>query len=166
MRKLDFSVEMYFECGGKKFFVTDSLSFNRYREMQKLMIEFGYSATFKDIFDNLKLSIDAFNKHKYDEMVIIVHNVLNGITKIETKDDPAIRLCALFINEEGEDATTYSEGQMKSKIDCWTKELDIAPFFYLAASLVAHWMPAYELTIQNGLKPETIEGASENVKKE
>lgn len=154
MRRLDFNKDKYFECAGRKFYVHDSISFARYRELQKLMIEFGYSATFKDIFDNLKVCIDAFNRHKYDEMVVIIHNVLNGISKIETKDDPALRLCALFIDEEGEDPTVYDEGKMQSKLDCWAKEIDVNSFFYLAASLTPHWMPAYEITIKSGSQEE------------
>jgi len=154
MKSLDFNTTKYFECGGKKFFVRESLSFTRYKELQKLMIEFGYSATFQDIFNNLKTAIDAFNKHKYDEMVVTIHNVLNGITKIETKDDPALRLCALFIDEEGEDPTRYNEAEMKAKIDCWGEEYEVGPFFYLAAGLAQGWMQAYEIVLKNGSKVE------------
>ena len=154
LRKIDFEKEKYFECGGKKYFVTDSLSFVRYRELQRLSLEFGYSATFVDIFNNLKGAIDSFNKHKYDEMVVIIHNVLNGITKIETKDDPALRVCALFILEEDEDPTVYNEGQAQAKIAAWGRELEVNPFFYLAASLVDGWMPAYEVSLKTGLKVE------------
>jgi hypothetical protein len=45
--------EKHFECGGRKFYIQDSLSFNRYRELQKLNLEFGFSATFIDIFENV-----------------------------------------------------------------------------------------------------------------
>lgn len=152
LRKIDFEKEKYFDCGGKRFFVRDSMSFARYRELQKLMIEFGYSATFEDIFHNLEKALEAFNKHKYDEMVIVIHNIMNGITKIEIKDDPSWRLCALFIDEEGEDPTVYNEAAMKAKIDCWGGELSVDPFFYLAASLVPYWTNVYELHIRSGLE--------------
>lgn len=152
LRKIDLEKEKYFECGGKKFFVKESISFARYRELQKINIEFGYSATFKDIFDNMNKALDSFNKHRYDEMVIVIHNIMNGITKIETKDDPALRICALFIDEENEDPAEYNESKMKAKIDCWGGELSIDPFFYLAAALVPYWTNVYELHIRNGLK--------------
>jgi len=154
LKTIDFNKEKYFECQGKKYYVTDTLSFGRYKELQKLSLEFGYSATFTDIFNNLKRSLDSFNSHKYDEMVVIIHNIMNGITKIETKDDPALRICALFILEEGEDPTTYNEGHASSKIAAWGKEYEVSPFFYLAASLVENWMPAYEMQIRDGSKTE------------
>ena len=157
MRKLDFNVDKNFECDGRKFEVTDSLSFTRYKELQKISLEFGFSATFEDIFNNNQKAIDAYNKHDYFTMSIILYKIQEGIKTIEDKDDPSLRLCALFINEPDEDPTKYNEAMMKSKIDCWGKEMDIAPFFYLAASLVPGWMPAYKLVIHDGSNPEVKE---------
>jgi hypothetical protein len=154
LRKLDFNTVKNFECDGRKFEVTDSLSFVRYKELQKISLEFGFSATFEDIFKNNQKAIDAYNKHDYFTMSIILYKIQEGIKTIEDKDDPSLRLCALFINEIGEDPTKYNDAMMKAKIDCWGRELDIAPFFYLAASLVPGWIPGYRLVIQDGLKPE------------
>jgi hypothetical protein len=151
LRKLDFNVIKTFECGGKTFIINDSLSFNRYRESQKMMLEFGFSSSFMDIFNNLKSCTEAFDKGKYFEMATIIYKVMEGVKNTMDKDDPSLRLCALFIDEDGEDPTVYSEYHIKKKIECWSKELDVAPFFYLAASLVEGWMNAYESTIRNGL---------------
>jgi hypothetical protein len=61
----------------------------------------------------------------------------------------------LFINEKDEDTTVVDEKKMKEKIDCWSKELEVSPFFHLAASLVDGWMPAYRLITRNTLKKES-----------
>jgi len=155
MRKLDFEKDKYFECGRRHFEVSESLSFARYRESQKIMLEFGFSASFQDVYNNLNAGVDYFNKMKYYEMSIVLYKTLEGIKNIMEKDDPALRLCALFINEKDEDVTKFSEAMMKSKIDCWAEELEVSPFFYLAASLVLGWAPAYELHIQNSSNQET-----------
>ena len=76
------------------------------------------------------------------------------LRSLEEKDDPALRMCALFIDEEGEDPTVYDEGKMKEKIDCWASELSVTPFFQLAASIVPAWTAAYKIVTQNGLKEE------------
>jgi hypothetical protein len=152
LRKIDFATLKYFECGGRKFYVNESLSFARYRELQKISIEFGFSANFEDIFKNLAKSIESYNKHDYFNMSITLYKIQEGIKNLEDKDDPALRICALFINEENEDIATYNEALMKSKIDCWGRELSIDPFFYLAASLVPYWTNVYELHIRDGLK--------------
>jgi hypothetical protein len=154
LRKIDFNKEKYFDCDGKRFEISESLSFARYKEMQKIMLEFGFSATFEDIFNNLKSAVDSYNKHDYFNMSIIIYKIQEGIKNLEDKDDAALRLCALFINEEGEDPTVYSKGLMQAKIDSWGKEIEVNSFFYLAASLVPGWMPAYELITRIGSKVE------------
>lgn len=166
LRKLDFEKDKYFECGGRKFYVHDTLSFVRWREMQRINLEFGYSASFIDIYNNLDKAVQEFNKHQYFNMAVIINNIQSGIIRLDKKDDPAQRICALFINEEGEDLTTINDGIIKSKIDCWNKELDALPFFYLASSLVKGWMSAYEKIFQSGLtKIEEEENQSEKKEK-
>jgi len=153
IKTVDFS-KKYFECDGRKFYVKDSLSFNRYRELQKLILEFGYSATFVDIFKNLRVAWDHLNNLRLGDAAVTLHNIMYGIKNLEDKDDPALRICALFIDEQGEDATVYDEGKMREKIDCWSKECSVTPFFQLAASLVPSWINAYKIVSQSGLKAE------------
>ena len=149
LREIDFT-KKFFECDGRKFYVRDSISFARYRELQKLNLEFGYSATFHDIFKNVRTAWDFLNQTKLGEAAVILHNIMYGVVALEEKDDVAFRLCALFIDEEGEDPTIYDEGKMREKIECWGKELSVTPFFQLAASLVPGWMPSYKVVIQDG----------------
>lgn len=151
LRTVDFS-KKHFECGGRKFYLRESLSFVRYREMQKLNLEFGYSATFQDIFKNIKSAWDFLNQTKLAEAAVVLHNIMYGVAALENKDDPAIRLCALFIDEEGEDPTEYDEAKMREKIECWGKELDTLPFFQLASNIVPGWMPIYNLVLNDGLR--------------
>jgi hypothetical protein len=150
LKTVDLS-KKHFECQGRKFYVKESLSFARYREMQKINLEFGYSASFHDIFKNIKTAWEYLNQTKLGEAAVVLHNVMYGVVSLEDKDDPALRLCALFIDEEGEDPTIYDEAKMKEKIDCWGKELDTLPFFQLASNIVPNWMQAYNLVLNDGL---------------
>lgn len=153
LRTIDFKKP--FECGGRKFHITDSLSFNRYRELQRLSIEFGFSKTFVDLFKDVQKCYDLMQTGKnYADVSVTLYNILAGVSKTEDKDDAALRLCALFINEEFEDPAEFNEARMKSKIDCWAEELEVTPFFHLAVNLVEGWMPAYKLTIHNTLKKD------------
>lgn len=150
LKNADFS-KKYILCQGRKFYLRDSLSFDRYRELQKLVLEFGYSASFVDIFKNLRKAWDHLNSQKLGEAAVIIHNVMYGVKTLDEKDDAALRMCALFLNEEGEDETTFDEGKMREKIDCWAKEYSVTPFFQLAASLVPSWINAYKIVSQSGL---------------
>lgn len=153
LRKIDFNTK-HFECGGRKFYLQDTLSFTRYRELQKLIIEFSFSATFVDLFKNIRTAWDFMNSLKLGEAAVVLHNIMVGIKTLDDKDDAALRMCALFINEEGEDSTKYDEAKMKEKIDCWGAELDVSPFFQLAANLVPSWINAYKIVSRDGLSEE------------
>jgi hypothetical protein len=142
--------DQYFECQSRKFYKKESLSFNRYRELQKLILEFGYNATFIDIFKNIRKAWDKMNELKLGEAAVELHNIMVGIKSLEEKHDPALRICALFYDEEGEDPTEYNEAKMREKIDCWGKELDVSPFFQLASRLVPFWINAYKIVTRDG----------------
>lgn len=161
LRTIDFS-KKHFECGGRKFYIKDSLSFNRYRELQKLMLEFAFSASFVDIFKNVKTAWDHMNATRFGDAAVTLHNIMMGIKALESKDDAALRMCALFIDEEGEDATQYDEGKMREKIECWGAELSVTPFFHYAASLVPNWMAAYKFVSRGSLseKPKAKESSA------
>lgn len=154
LRVINFE-KKHFECDGRKFYVRDTLSFARYRELQKINLEFGYSATFHDLFKHIREAWDFLNATKLGEAAVVLHNVMFGVISLEDKDDPALRLCALFIDEEGEDPTVYDEGKMREKIECWGKELSVTPFFQLAVALVPHWTSAYQIVSQGGSREET-----------
>jgi len=149
LRRINFE-KKHFECQKRKFYVRDSIGFDRYRELQKIIIEFGYSATFIDLFKNINKAWDYMNALKLGEAAVELHNIMVGIKSLEVKYDPAFRICALFIDEEGEDPTVYDEAKMREKIDCWSKELDISPFFQLAANLVPSWINAYKIVSRDG----------------
>jgi hypothetical protein len=153
LRIIDFS-KKHFDCDGRKFTLSDSLSFNRYRELQKINLELGFSATFQDIFKHIREAWDFLNSAKPAEAAVVLHNIMYGVVSLDDKYDPALRICALFINEEGEDVTTYDEGKMRDKIECWGKELDVLPFFQLALTLTPGFINAYQSIIPGGIKQE------------
>jgi len=140
----------YFECEGRKFTVKESLSFARYKVLQELNLEFGYSANFHETFKQLRIAWDHLNNLRLGEAAVTLHNVMYGVVSLDEKHDPALRMCALFIDEEGEDPAVYDEGKMREKIDCWERgRLDVSPFFQLAANLCPDWIPAYKLVTQS-----------------
>lgn len=149
LKTVDFS-KKYFECQGRKFYVRDTLSFVRYRELQKLILEFSFSATFVDLFKNIKTAWEFMNSLKFGDAAVTLHNIMMGIKTLEDKDDPALRMCALFFDEEGEDGTQYDEGKMKEKIDCWGREYAVTPFFQYAANLIPSWIAAYQNNSPDG----------------
>jgi hypothetical protein len=158
LRKLEPGTQ-YFECGGKKFYISDKMSFIKFEKLSELSLEFGFSATFKDIFTQLKKLYELLNSMKFADSAIVCHNIMSGIVNLEQKDNAAFRICALFILEEGENEVEYNEAKIKEKIDCWASELDAGFFLNFAASIIPTWIAAYRLVSQNYSKKQ-----KENIK--
>jgi hypothetical protein len=145
----------YFDCAGKKYFLSDKLSFIKFEKLSEWTLEFGFSATFKDIFTQLRKQYDLLNQMKLADAIVVCHNLMSGIVNLEQKNNVAFRICALFILEEGENEIEYNEAKIDEKIDNWSKEYDAGFFLNFAASIVPNWIAAYNLVSQNTSEKES-----------
>lgn len=139
----------YFDCRGKKYFISDKLSFIKFEKLSEWSLEFGFSATFKDLFAGLKKQYELLNQMKLADAIVINHNLMTGIVNLEQKYNVAFRICGLFILEEGENEIEFNEAKINEKIDNWSKEYDAGFFLNFAASLIPNWIGVYNLVSQN-----------------
>jgi hypothetical protein len=135
----------HFECCGKKYYLTDKLSFIKFEKLSEWSIEFGFSATFQDMYKNLLKIWEAVETNKFGTISVTVHNMMTGIVTLEQKYNVAFRICSLFIIEEGEDEVNFNEAKMNEKIENWGKEYDATFFFNFAANIVPNWIAAFKL---------------------
>ena len=150
MKKIDYSLG-FIEADGRKFYISESLSVERFMEYERLQNSMGFNLTFKQIFDKLNEIYSLLNGNKILDGGIKVYNLMNGIAeRVDNKIHPALEVCALFLNEENEDTASYNKEVIKSKIDAWKKEgYDMQDFFSLAISLVQGFTTAYEDFMEN-----------------
>jgi len=148
LKELDLT-QKKFTANGKTYHIRKSMSFDRYRMYEKLQIEVGYGANFKQIYDNVKAAYDLVNKSEFANTAVKLHNILAGIKTIESRQIPALRICALFINAEGEDEKVITEEMIDEKIADWEAEgYDIFPFFQLAINSIPDFSLAYKVLSQ------------------
>ena len=145
-----------FECGGRKFVLSNKPSFARYAKLQELNIEFTFSQSVMDVFKGLDQIEHHLNKTEFVKAASVLYNLKRGVSEIDKKYPVAFRMCALFINEAGEDLTDASDELISTKVDVWAKELDCTPFFHLAASICREWIAAYNLYSQSSSESEGI----------
>jgi hypothetical protein len=138
----------YFECEGIKYTISKTLSFNRFEKLEEYNLEFGFSATFKDIFVQLRKQYDLLNQQKLADAIVLNHNLMKGIVNLEQKHSISFRICALFINSDEEDITICDEAKMNRKIDSWAKEYDVNFFLNFAISVIPYYLTAYNLLLK------------------
>ena len=161
VKRLDLT-KKYFEANGRKYHVTKNMCIERWRHFEDLQALIGFGRSFEDIFKSFKQIWEALDEKggaKVGTASIICHNAMTGIkTKLEERHHPALMICALFCNFEGEDEQIYDDEIMKSKLEDWQKEgYDINDFFQLAWNLVPSFIETYREDLANTLnhmKPE------------
>jgi hypothetical protein len=135
----------YFEADGRKFYLTETLTIERFIEYEKLQNSMGFNLSFKQVFDSLNEIYRLINANKILDGGIKLYNLMNGIAeRVDGKIHPALEICALFVIEEGEDISKYDSALAKSKIEAWKKEgYAMQDFFSLAVSLVEGFTESY-----------------------
>lgn len=126
-----------FEANGKKYFVEDTLSIERWIYMQELNIQLGFGVEFADMQKAWLEVRNLANESKFADIVILGHNMVNGISKAYNREPMILKFCALFMNTEEEDRGFINEDQISRKIEDWKAEgLGIDGFFVFSLSKV------------------------------
>lgn len=164
LKELDLS-QKKFLANGKTYHIRKSMSFKRFREYEKLQIEVGYGSNFIQIYENVKQAYELVNKSAFADTAVKLYNILSGIKNIESRQMPALKICALFINAEDEDENTINDEMIDEKIADWEAEgYDIFPFFQLAVNSIPDFSIAYKVVSQLHSQME-VKGKPQSAKK-
>lgn len=151
VQKLELGTKSFI-ANGKKYVVSETISIARFKQYEKLVPRLTFGLDFNQIFANLKLAYEALNKQQFANSSVILHNLMNGISKVEEDNrvNPALLMASLMINRENEDVTIYDEKIALDKINDWQVEgLDMMGFFQ------------FSLTCINGFKETLIKYTQE-----
>ena len=154
MKKLDLT-NSHFQANGNKYTITQELSISRWREFEHLQALVGLGRSYQEIFDNLAKAYESLNKSKIADASVTIHNLISGIKdKLDERHHPALKMCALWINKEGEDTAEYDNEKMDAKIKDWEIEgYNIEDFFLLAWNFVPGFIETYKNGLESILNP-------------
>lgn len=148
-----------FTANGKEYFIESSISFNRYRDMQRLEVMLSFASTMEQFRSGIKKVYEALNTRegKMADAAVICHNLLLGAAALDQKDTPVImQMCALFVNTKDEDRSKITQAQIDSKIEDWgNSNIDAISFFRLALGSIHGWQSAYNEASQLGSPSRT-----------
>ena len=111
---------------------------------------------FKSIVDTLLEVYEDLNTMRAADASVKVHNLLAGITKVQEKEHPLLKICALFMNTEDENRDIITDDMIRTKIEDWAG-YDVGGFFTIALNSVNGFFKIYSdmLQIISGNKPKT-----------
>lgn len=140
-------VDKKFTANGKEYIVSDKISINRYIEYQKLQPLLTFGTNFEEMFKQLKNAYNNLNKQNFADSAVIIHNILNNVSKVEesSRVHPALKMAAMFINTKEEDISVYDEEITKQKIEDWAKEgYSVSDFFTLSLNSISGFRQAFQ----------------------
>lgn len=161
LKRIDFE-KGKFEANGKIYTIEGGLSISRYAELQILEKELGFGFTVKSIFDKLQTMWKNQNGLRFAENAVILNDLIRGIAKVQEREPVFLKICALFMNTEGEDTRTITKDMIDAKINDWkTEGLDMRDFFQAASSSVNGFLEIYR-TVTRIISEQDGESQAEN----
>jgi hypothetical protein len=113
----------------------DSLTIARYKEYEKLQLEFNFDATFESVASVLKQASKDINDitlgkspnksiiHVFAQLQTLLEKFPKaGESLSYSRANFALLLCTLFINRTGEDLTKWNREAAQEKINDWIAE--------------------------------------------
>ncbi len=126
-----------FTIEGRKFIIYNFVPAERYRIMQRLQIQGRFGASVEQLHQVYKKWSELKNKQQGHTADVLMANTFEGVTRLlNGQHDPLLYIATLFISEEGEDRSTWSEAEANIKIELWGRggAYDIADFMLLGAA--------------------------------
>ena len=140
-----------FTANGRTYRVYHTVSFDRYEAYELLQVEVGLARTYQQFMDELRAAYDLCNevatgKKVFADLAVLLRDMIVGTTLVgERQMHPILRMCALFINREGEDLRYIDEGLIESKVNDWKSEgIDMGYFFVFALRSIPGFIEAYK----------------------
>lgn len=126
--------------------LAESLSVDKYQEFLLIQQEVAYGISFEENFTVDKQIYAALNEKDFVKASALLYNKQAGIVRgIEKRNDPILKLCALFLIREDEDQTRYNKELNAEKVQEWIDGgVDYKDFFQLAAVLIPSFVSAFE----------------------
>lgn len=141
--------EPTFTANGRTYYIEQGLSIERYVEFQILEKELAFGMTFQQLINKNKELYKVLNRGELVNASVLVNNIVQGLAKVVEREPTALKMCALFINEEAEDRTVWNQDLIVRKIEDWKREgIDVRDFFALALNSVNGFLNIYNKMCQ------------------
>lgn len=166
LRELPVNTES-FVANGKEYRVHKSVSFDRWEAYEILQVEIGLARSYQQLIDGLREAYDLTNqvasgKPVFADLAVLLRDLIIGTTLVGEKQTPAVlKMCALFVNREGEDVRFIDEATIESKVEDWRNEgISMTFFFQFAMHSIPGFFAAYKLISQGTLSKPTERSGS------
>jgi hypothetical protein len=150
LKRIDFT-KATIPANGREYKFCTELSIARFKELDKLEVEFFYGFDMQQMFDKLKAAFEDLNKARPADASVKIYNLMKGVAdKVDKRENVVLRICSLYLVTDDEDVTKWSDDLAKQKIADWeTEGYAMTDFFSLAATSLPGFLKSYESVTQD-----------------
>lgn len=147
LKRLPTGDDREFIANGNKYYISSQLSVKRFHEFQILELEAKMGINIADIGLHLAEIWKMRNSNRIADADVKLFKLIEGIEDAKHREHVLLRMCALFINREGEDLGKIDEDLISQKIDDWA-EYDHDDFFTRALNSQSGFLANYNAMLR------------------
>jgi hypothetical protein len=163
LRKFPLDTNAFNGISGKKYIIENDVSTARYLVFERLQIESQWLISVSAFADEMEKVQNLLETPKVASASNLVVNIRNGVARIQRGDySPLFYIASLFVIEEGEDVTQWSEASAMEKIKDWG-DISASFFLNLAARFLTAYLQGLNLDFLTSLEIEAEEMSAEQM---
>lgn len=144
-----------FEANGKKYTVSETFSIGRFEQVEEIEEEAMMMGENKTCHDTMLRAMAKINEYNPGEAYALLYNKIETDQRNIRVTHFLLKICAAYINAEGEDTKYLNDEMIKTKIKDWSEEcLDVRPFLALAVQVCSELGVRYKKPIQDILSKQ------------
>lgn len=152
LKEIDFTKDVI-HANGKDYKILTELPISRFKELDKMEVEFFYGVDMQTMFDKIKSAYNDLNSRdiKIADASVKLHNLMVGVAeKVDGRTHIVMRICSLFLVTEDENINEWSEELAAMKEKDWAAEgYKMSSFFSLVASFLPGFLSAYDSVLKD-----------------
>lgn len=122
-----------FVANGKNYYVSSSFPIGRFSKVNQLEEELSQFSDMDSCHKVMMEAMKCINDYRPGEAYTLMYNKLDSDKKNVHMLHYTLRMCAAYINYEGEDITYLTDETIQTKINDWSAEgFDVVPFYNFA----------------------------------
>lgn len=165
IRQLIIQPGVSFEANGRTYTASETFTIGRFEKVEEMEEELMMFSGKKTCHQIMLQAMAHINAYKPGDAYTLLYNKIESDQRNVKLNHYILRLCAAYINYEGEDLRYLSDDTIKQKINDWAEAgLDINPFLFFAVNVFKELLQHYKQPIVNTLaEAKQIKEALEEV---
>ncbi len=157
VKRFDSRTDKEFMANGKRYLIETAIPVGRFMEFEILQLELMQGMSIEKVYERINVLYQLLNQQRFADCAVIANELRSNVVKKVEREPTVLKICALFINAEDEDRSTFNNDTVVRKLADWKAEcLDMRDFFQFAFDLIPSYTNIYKQLTQTITEMEKV----------